>query len=195
MLILSGGGSNGEPEQLFLKSVNRNKKVLYIPVAWEDETYSYHSCYQWFINTFPELTNCVIMWSELNGKVIDESIGAIFIGGGNTFKLMQEIKCCNFDIQLLRFLENGGMVYGGSAGAIVFGNTIHTADHDDVNSVCLTDFTGMNMLKGKDIWCHYKPSDDLLINVYPTPLIVLYEESGVVVTGKDVQLIGKEYIG
>ncbi len=118
---------------------------------------------------------------------------AVFIGGGNTFKLLKEIKECGFDRKLVDYLHNGGIVYGGSAGAIIFGKTINTALHADKNKVGLTDLSGLNFLENKDIWCHYSEKDDALICGYDNSLYLLYEESGLVLDDKKVIGIGKCY--
>lgn len=80
--------------------------------------------------------------------------------GGNTFKLLKEIKESKFDILLEKYLKNVGFVYGGSAGAIIFGKSIETSSHADKNIVGLTELSGLNMLNGFDVWCHYNPKED-----------------------------------
>jgi len=49
-------------------------------------------------------------------------------------------------------------IYGGSAGAIIFGKSILSSL--DKNFIGLTDFSGMNLLKDVGIFCHYKPEKE-----------------------------------
>jgi len=43
----------------------------------------------------------------------------VYIGGGDTFKLLKLIRESGFDEKLLRYYKSGGAIYGGSAGAII----------------------------------------------------------------------------
>jgi len=119
---------------------------------------------------------------------------AIFIGGGNTFKLLKEIKDSRFDEKLLEYLNHGGFVYGGSAGAIIFGKTIKSAEYADINNVGLTDLSGFNLIGGKDIFCHYSANDNEFIKNYDNDLYILYEESGLFVEHNKIKSVGKPYL-
>ena len=159
-ILLSGGG---EPEQVkplddyFAKSMNGGK-VLYIPVAMYKVPYN--ECKEWFKKTYEYCNFDIDMCTDLSKiKSLDEYTG-VFIGGGNTFKLLKEIRESKFDILLEKYLKNGGFVYGGSAGAIIFGKSIETSSHADKNIVGLTELSGLNMLNGFDVWCHYNPKED-----------------------------------
>jgi len=55
-----------------------------------------------------------------------KTIETIYIGGGNTFKLLKELKESGFDKELLKFIKEGKPVYGGSAGALILGKNILT---------------------------------------------------------------------
>ena len=80
---------------------------------------------------------------------------AVFIGGGNTFKLLKEIKDSLFDKKLTDYLNSGGFVYGGSAGSIIFGKDILPTAYGDENSVGIKDSRGLNLVNGFNICCHY----------------------------------------
>jgi len=197
-LILSGGG---DPEgvvsldELFAEQVDVDKPVLYVPVAWETANPDYEAGLKWFKRTYnPYGITDIEMCTDLCFIGGLERYTAVFIGGGNTFKLLKEIKESNFDEKLIDYLQNGGLVYGGSAGAIICGKTIRTAAHLDHNDVGLTDLSGLNLAGGKDILCHYNRSrDDELIRKYDGGLYVLYEESGLFITDNGVTGIGKAF--
>ena len=146
-LLLSGGG---DPEQvveldkIFAENVKEGK-VLYIPVAMDKIPYD--DCLNWFKSTYKEygITD-IDMCVDLNEITNLNQYKGIFIGGGNTFKLLNEIKKSNFDVKLKQYLNTDGFVYGGSAGAIIFGNSIDTAIHADDNYLNLENFDGLNIL-------------------------------------------------
>src|SRR3989344_9605702 len=128
-LILAGGGDapDSKPlDELFI-SLLKTKKILYIPIAWK--TADFAGCKKWFSSTFFKLgfTN-MEMWTDLNNKKIEDlnSFGGIYIGGGNTFSLLHDLRSSKFDKLLIEFLNSGRPIYGGSAGAIIFGKNINT---------------------------------------------------------------------
>lgn len=197
MLILAGGG---DPEQVrpideyFAAHIDKAKKVLYIPVAMERVVFTYEQCLDWFTSTYkPFGIQNIEMLTDLHNAEISADTAAVFIGGGNTYKLLREIRESKFDQQLLAYLDKGGTVYGGSAGAMIFGKTIETEIHTGSRNYGLTDLSGLNQLNGYDIWCHYTPKEEPLIAEYTRPLYILSEDSGLIVRNGEVQSIGKKY--
>lgn len=197
MLILSGGGDAEKVKPIdsfFANRIDKEKVLIYIPVAMEESCFTYEECYKWFSKTYSEYgIHKIEMWTDLQGKKLSNEYAGVFIGGGNTYKLLKTLKDTKFDKECIKFLNNGGVIYGGSAGAIIFGKTIDSAKHADKNKVNLTDKKGLNLLCNKDVWCHYEESDDELINSYDNELYILYEESGIIFDGEDVKGIGKKY--
>lgn len=197
MLILSGGGDAEKVKPIdsfFANKINKEKVLIYIPVAMEEACFTYEECYKWFSKTYSEYGIYKIeMWTDLQEKKLSNEYAGVFIGGGNTYKLLKTLKDTKFDKECIKFLNNGGVIYGGSAGAIIFGKTIDSAKHADKNIVNLKDSKGLNFLNNKDVWCHYKETDDELIDCYNNELYILYEESGIIIAGEDVKEIGKKY--
>ena len=197
MLILSGGG---DPEQVrlidefFAVHIDKSKKVLYIPVAMEKEVFTYEQCLDWFSSTYKAFgIQNTEMLTDLQNAEISGDTAAVFIGGGNTYKLLKELRDSGFDKKLLTYLNNGGTVYGGSAGAMIFGKTIETEIHTGSKDYGLTDLSALNLLNGHDLWCHYTSADDYLIAEYSRPLYILSEESGMVVQNGEITSIGAPY--
>lgn len=192
-LLLSGGG---EPDQVkpldkYFANYVKDGKILYIPVAMDKIPYK--DCEKWFRETYAKYNlNNIEMCTNLKEINDLNNYKAIFIGGGNTFKLLKEIKESNFDIKLKEYLQNNGFIYGGSAGAIIFGKTIEPAIHADKNTVNLKDLNGLNILDDYDVWCHYKETDNLKDLNRKT--IVLYEESGILYDGKEIKTLGKDHL-
>ena len=96
----------------------------------------------------------VRVFKELDEKNLDDYC-AIFIGGGNTYKLLFELKLTGFYNKLKAFIDNGGIVFGGSAGAIVLGKDIKSCECDDENEVGLVNTQGLNVLPDFSFVCHY----------------------------------------
>ena len=53
------------------------------------------------------------------------------------------------------YLRNGGTAFGGSAGAIIFGEDLESCALDDDNKVGLKDTAGFDVLGGVSFLCHF----------------------------------------
>lgn len=198
-ILLAGGGSEKDSvllDKILVDIIPKEKKLLYLPIAM-DSTYTYEQCFEWITATLTKLDfKKIDMWTDLAKKQWNEleTFGAIYIGGGNTFKLLNDIKNAGFDKLLLKFLMNNGIIYGGSAGAIILGKDIMTASFADENKVGLKNTSGLNILNNHSIWCHYKDEDDKkifdYINKYNIPVIAIPERSGIFLNDKIVTVIG-----
>lgn len=183
-----------EIDAYFLSVVDPKKPIVYLPVAMEPETFTYEQCFSWFRETYEPLgIRNVELWTDLQGKTLSSQIGGVFIGGGNTYRLLQIVRETGFDQQLRRFAQAGGLIYGGSAGAILLGKTIGPETYTDSKNPGITDLSGLDLLQGYDVWCHYQPAQAPEVEAYGTPLVVLWEESGLVVTEQGFTGIGKPY--
>ena len=138
------------------------------------------------------------MWTDLNSETHSSltDFDSIFIGGGNTFFLLDQVRKSGFDAALMQFAAQGGVIYGGSAGAILLGQDILTCAHLDENRIGLEDYHGLNMFSDFCIWCHYQPEDDKGIVEYVArsgwPILALSARSGVSVNGIDLTAQGYE---
>jgi dipeptidase E len=56
-------------------------------------------------------------------KMLNET-DFVFVSGGNTFYLLQEMRKSGFDTHIIPYLENGGLYGGSSAGSVVAGPNI-----------------------------------------------------------------------
>ncbi len=157
-LLLSGGGDAERVVHLdlfFVNQIDLQSTVLYVPVACEDDPV-YARCWDWFKRTYkPYGIKNMEMCADLSGAPDLSGYAAVFIGGGNTYKLLKEIRASGFDKKLMDYLNGGGFVYGGSAGSIIFGSDIRPTTYEDENSVGLEDSSGLNMVNGCNICCHY----------------------------------------
>lgn len=69
----------------------------------------------------------------------------IFVSGGNTFWLLQQMQRCHFAQALDPFLKKGGTYIGSSAGGIICApNIAYIAPMDEPNKAQLTNLDGLN---------------------------------------------------
>lgn len=200
-LFLSGGGA-GKQNELALQRLNEiiehDKKVLYIPLAMKPEKYD--KCYEWIKG---ELSNVEISGIDMI-RTIEElsekdfnNYSFIFIGGGNTFKLLKLLKESNNFNRIRQYIENDGIIFGGSAGAIIFGKDIKSCEYMDENAVNLEDTKGFNILNNLSIAAHYtswseedtKLATESLLKETDT-IIALPEEDTIYINGNDTEVIG-----
>lgn len=198
-IFLSGGGDRKHTEKfdaLFTHQLDKNKPLLYVPIAMQGMV-SYKECEKWIKSVFEPLGfNKITMWTDLNGKNLNHlsKFSALYIGGGNTFLLLDHIRKSGFGELLEKFIEMDGMVYGGSAGAIILGEDIRTCDYLDENHIGLIEFSGLQLLQGLSVWCHYTSEDDALIEQYILangfPVLALSEQTGTVIQKGEIQVTG-----
>ena len=199
-LFLCGGGSNRQimfALRKFKSVVNKDKPILYIPLAMEKENYD--SCKEWFsieskyigINSFEMIKSS----KELSEKDLNNYC-ALFIGGGNTYKLLSELsENGNFE-KIQNYLRNNGVIFGGSAGAIIFGKNINTCLLDDGNDVNLKKCEGFNYLNEYSILCHLNKSNLKRNYKYlkevskEKKILYLPEEDVIFIDNNKIKLIG-----
>ena len=196
-LILAGGGNADDSrplDEVFASWIGLQGRLLYLPVALNDDQRVYKAALQWLTSVFHPLgVTQIEMWTELHRHSAAEfaRFAAVYIGGGNTFKLLHVLRTAHLDSGLAEFVQQGGAVYGGSAGAIVLGRDILTSAHFDANEVGVQDTQGLDLVNGYAVWCHYQPEHDQYIQHYveqrEVPVLALPERAGVVKT--DGQLV------
>jgi dipeptidase E len=188
-LILAGGGSERDSlplDEMLAFWLGSQGKMLYLPVAQRGMR-SLDLCYEWICSTYLPLNITQIkMWTNLGehqGSELDE-FEAVYIGGGNTFSLLAQLRESGFDRYIQEYFDHDGIIYGGSAGAVVLGKDIRTVSHIDSNEVCLLETNGLNLLDGHSIWVHYQPHDDELIydfiNKDNQSVLAISERGGIV---------------
>ena len=197
-VYLSGGGDEKQSfplDEIFISEIPQGGRILYIPIALRNHPKYIHAP-AWFsalIGSHGRGDIHVDICTDLSGKKVNDLIpyDAVYIGGGNTWSLMKEVRDAHFDAALAEY-RRVGIIFGGSAGAIIMGKRIDT--QRDSNTVQWTDTHGMDYVHGYSIACHFK---DMQIEMYrdwvrsnKVPLICLSEESGVLVHQGSARSIG-----
>lgn len=200
-IALGGGGDAADSRLLdehFAKWIGAHGKLLYLPIALRDIA-PFRSCFEWISTALsPFGISNITMWTELSQHQQNElaEFDAVYVGGGNTYSLLAELNESGFSGFLPKFAEQGGALYGGSAGAVVLGQDIGTVQHIDQNYIGIDNLSGMNLINDQAIWVHYRPQDDNLIQSYidkiAHPVVAIPERSGVVVEGGTIQSVGFE---
>ena len=208
-LLLNGGGSTKEliPVMNKLNEImDHSKPILYIPLAMDEDEHTYDSCYDWFlqqvVNVDVPSVDMPKTFEELASKNLN-NYSAIFIGGGNTFKLLKGIKDNGIFNKIIEYLNNNGIVIGGSAGAIIFGYDINSCLAMDDNDVNLIDTKGFNVLNGKSIFGHYTNEDsqeaherfkNYLLNysLSKEEVIALPEEDTIFIDDNEITILGNK---
>lgn len=211
-LILNGGGSDMQIKEslgLFASEVNGGK-VLYVPLAWENG--KMEECINWFRGQVSEfgITNIeqILDPNDLTKEKLKEASG-VFIGGGNSYKLLKLLKETPAFENLKEYIKNDGLIMGGSAGALIFGKCIDTCLKDelvikscnDENKVGLKDTKGFNCIDGYSILPHYKKLskqytdtqkrvNKLLKQGYK--LVCLPEETSLWINENQIKVIGQK---
>lgn len=213
-LILNGGGcgkSVRESYKLFSELV-ATKKVLYIPLAWNKG--NVEDCINWFRGEMKEFgVTDIEQILDLNTLTIEklQNVGGVFIGGGNTFKLLKLLKeSISFD-NINKVIDKSIVFMGSSAGAMIFGKSIDSIlkdefdikDCSDENLVQLKDTNGFNVLNGYSILPHYKKHEEQIVNFEKRierlknknfKLICIPEESSLFVNNNELIVIGSKPI-
>ena len=125
--------------------VGGNINCLFIPVALNPKNYS--SAEEWFRSSYNNYCSSIDLCIDLSSIDYKELIryNLIYIGGGNTGRLVNQFEKSGFESLIPRFIESGGFVFGGSAGAIMMGKSILTAPEVEETA---TRTTGIDCIGG-----------------------------------------------
>ena len=135
----------------FLNEKTESKKILFIPTATNvDEYKKYINLTQKVFEDFGyEVENFDIsVFSEETVKEKISETKIVFVSGGNTFYLLQELKKKNLISYLREKIENGLLYIGESAGSVITAPNIEYADIVDDKALAteLNDYTGLNLV-------------------------------------------------
>ena len=203
-LFLTGGGDwplSADVDKAFAASV-ADRPVVYLPTALTGTTL-FGGASDWFAETYGPLgvTN-VETWHDLSGRSFlrKEHLAGVYLGGGNTYLLLLELRRAGLDLELRSLIDTGVHVYGGSAGAIVLGSDITTSDLGGDERVDDHDFAGLDVLRGWSVSCHYTTEHDSFLenwacNPSHPSVLQLSDDTGVVVDAGQMIVLGQSGAG
>ena len=205
-VFLNGGGAGAQTSDAYKRLnqiIDKSKPCLYIPLAMTQEKYD--SCYEWITTELNDIKvshiDIVRSAEEILAKNLND-YSFVFIGGGNTFKLLHDLKKSGAYEKISQYIHNNGIVFGGSAGAIIFGKDLESCILADSNDVNLQDINGFNILNGMSILCHYtnetpekhEQNKQYLLELSQRKTIVaLPEEVTLFVSNNDIEIIGDKH--
>ena len=187
---MSGGGNEKQSfpfDKFFFDTLPKNGHFLYIPIALRGHKL-YPTAHLWMKGVTELQKRADVQFETVDDPVkynleTLKEFSGIYIGGGNTWSLIQELKDSGFADILIQYIEAGGQVYGGSAGTIIMGNKINT--HDDENNIGLQDISGFNLLNNFSVACHFKDEQNDRFKTWAInnhlPIVCLPEETGLVI--------------
>jgi dipeptidase E len=203
-LLLNGGGVGNQVENaryLLNNIINHNKKILYIPFAWPDSTYN--GCLDFIEKELSDVESLGIDMVKTPEELLNKNFtdyACLYIGGGNTYKLLNDLKMSgNFEKIKRYLLKEDGIVYGGSAGAIIFGKDLDSCNTDDKNNVGLKDNRGFDMINSYSLLCHYTSrneqrtelSKNYLLELSKTkPIYAIPEEDTIFIDEEKIKIFG-----
>ena len=151
MILTSSLYESIELVKKFLDKNTESKKILFIPTATNIDEYKkyIHLTQKAFEDFGYEVENFdVSIFSEEIAKEKLSEAKIIFISGGNTFYLLQELKRKNLIPYLKERIENGLLYIGESAGSVIAAPDIEYASIVDDKTLAteLNDYTGLNLV-------------------------------------------------
>ena len=151
MILTSSLYESIELVKKFLDKNTESKKILFIPTATNVDEYKkyIHLTQKAFEDFGYEVENFDIsIFSEEIAKEKLSEAKTVFISGGNTFYLLQELKRKNLTSYLKERIENGLLYIGESAGSVIVAPDIEYASIVDDKTLAteLNDYTGLNLV-------------------------------------------------
>lgn len=112
-IYLGGGGSAQDEAALWGEFLSPGTRIVYWPFALPPAQHD--SALRWLEGSLAAWGQFqVSMWPGLSGRTAEElsSADLLFVGGGNTFALLDEVVRHDFLPVVRDFLRNGGAFYG-----------------------------------------------------------------------------------
>lgn len=187
-IYLAGGGSPDDEHLLWDQMLRSGMRVLYWPFALSGPMLD--GAHDWLNETLRARWPSVRLttWAHLDGRDPRElqDFDLLFVGGGNTFDLLEHVRAHGFMEPILQFVADGGAYYGGSAGAILAAESIDTAELHDENHAGLSDTAGLGLVRNLLVMPHYITGEDMRARAWcrrrGTPVLGIPEQCGVAIT-------------
>lgn len=201
--IFLGGGGDIETsysfDSIFFNSLPQNADILYIPVAMATTAIKTESAIDWFSRLVSYHSNDdrfidFTVWNGEDALPVLNNYDAVYIGGGNTYRLLMILEKTGMLDALKDHIRKGGMYYGGSAGAVIVGKSLKTIEEENVMHYARHD--GMNLINNLSLSPHF--SDDTenggvirdICQKHTLSIVAISEDSGLILDGSGVTVFG-----
>ena len=197
-VYLGGGGSPEDERELWLRMLPAARRVLSWPFALSGPMLA--GARDWLAEALDRhgFAGDLEVWTTLQGHHAAElsAFDLLFVGGGNTFRLLHQVRTHEFIEPVRQYVRSGGAYYGGSAGAILACDDIATAEEYDANDVGLTDLGGLGLISRVALLPHYEPTQhaaaEMWAHAHGTRLLGVPERSGLIAVDGVLHVVGSE---
>ncbi|MDD3687661.1 MAG: Type 1 glutamine amidotransferase-like domain-containing protein, partial [Bacteroidales bacterium] len=165
-LFLSGGGdikASYSFDNIFFNLLPKNAKILYIPIAMADTMAKTEAALDWFsklVSSHSSEEKCFdfTLWNAESPLPDLRKFDAVYVGGGNTYKLLMVLEQVKMLQALMEYIGSGGIYYGGSAGAVIAGNSLRTVEEENLHNY--SGCSGMDLIDNLSIFPHFIDSEE-----------------------------------
>ena len=153
LILSSSDFINESSKQVILDNIDNelsDNKVLFIPneKATKDKINSDKYYDRLYRDGFTNRNNIYVFDETEADRFRNLNIDLIYICGGNTFATLDKIRKCDFDKDIINYINNGVTYIGGSCGAhVVTKNIEHLLELDD-NYLNITDYNALGLFDG-----------------------------------------------
>lgn len=179
------------------------KTVAFVPTASKAERLGFFAkISKWVLRSMGlavgELDVATVSYETAKTQL--EAADIIYVSGGNTFYLLQELRRTGTDELLVREIDKGKLYVGESAGAIVVAPDIgYSAAMDSVEKAPgLDDYTGLGLVDFFVVphcgnWEMGKAAEEILAaHADGLPLRAIDDNQAILVRGDTVEILGKD---
>jgi dipeptidase E len=196
-IYLAGGGSAVQEAAVWEHMLEGVSRLLYLPTALSGELLA--NAENWLLTSLGSRSAlAVTTWLDLSvhrGEALDD-YDLIFVGGGNTYDLVNRFRQAEVAAPLAQFLDGGGTYYGGSAGAIAAGQSIGLARGLDPDRHHDPDDSGLGLVPA-DLLPHFNEARSGRAESWSARhpqrhVVCIPEASGVHIDGCQMVVLGPE---
>lgn len=173
LFLTSCGFLTDEIKQQFISSFSENRSEMNVCIITTAsmELKEKNKYIQKAKNDFHEMgfSKVDFMDIEYDNPARLKTYEVLYIAGGNPFYLLHHMRKSGADEILKKMAQGNVVIVGVSAGVMVLGENIQIAEYftSDINTVQLTDFTGLQLVK-TSIFPHYDRNDLFIIETGET---------------------------
>ena len=168
-----------------------DKKLLIIPCASANEEKAGAQAIEDALN-FGFKREHIFLFSvrsfSILGRIYTEpKYDYIYVTGGNTFKLLHDLKNCGYDKKLRKIIIEGATYIGSSAGAYLISKDISHIQKYDENNYGIDDFSGLGILDARLI-CHFDSDryyDYYKLRISTSDVLFTIDDDNILVVDKD----------
>lgn len=158
LILSSQDFTNPNSAEFINKNLDKTLKecrVLFFPNEKGLEMSIRRSKYQKRLEGYGfERRNVIVFDYDHPGLFKNLEIDIIYVGGGNTFGTLKRIRDAGFDGEIVKYVKNGVVYIGGSAGAHIACKDISHVERYDENRWGVRDYSGLGLYDGIFV-CHF----------------------------------------